>query len=475
MDRRSAGTWWRARWAIGVLLLAGLIGCDSPTKSDDPAILSITVSATVNPLARLVTVTLAEPGRARLTWGATGTPVLTLVGDSLSAQHRFLITRLRANTSYTLEAQVEGSTAAPVRTPLEVGALPPNLAAATFTATGTPTLPVSVIEIVSATGLAGLLMVEDGQIVGHLPISSGSLFGATRRANGQFVLLDPLHGLVVQTAGGEEVARLPHPSATLVTPYGRIHHDVIATPRNTLLFIANETQRVGTDSIVGEALWEWTPEANLVVKRWTSFTELDWTTLKGSRSAIGNWLHGNGINIGPRGNVVMSLRNADHVISIAPDWSRIEWRLGGPTGTLTVPEGDRFWGQHYVSEPTAGRLLVFDNGFDRPGAAFSRAIEYAIDPVAGTATKVWEYRPSPDIYAALVGSARRLSNGNTVALFGMLAGQSASTGPITAHEVTPTGTVVWRLNAGGTLTRLYRVTPMSTIAGEVPGTFRDTR
>lgn len=463
---------WSAWGAIGLAMLIGALGCDSPTKTDDPAILSITVSTTVNPLARVVTVTLAEPGRARLTWGATGTPVLTLLGDSLSAQHRFLVTRLRANTSYTLEALVEGASAAPVRTPLEVGALPPNLAAATFTATGTPTLPVSVIEIVSATGLAGLLMVEEGRIVGHLPITSGSLFGSTRRANGQFVLLDPLNGLVVQTAGGEEIARLPHPSTALPTPYERIHHDVIATPRNTLLFIANETRLVGVDSIVGEALWEWTPESNTIIKRWSSFTELDWTTLRGSRSVPGNWLHGNGINIGPRGNVVMSLRNADHVISIAPDWSRIEWRLGGPTGTLALADADRFWGQHYVSEPTAGRLLVFDNGFDRPGAAFSRAIEYAIDPVARTATKVWEYRPSPDIYAALVGSARRLSNGNTVVLFGMLAGQSASTGPIVAQEVTAGGTVVWSLAAGGTLTRLYRVTPVSSIAGETVGTFR---
>jgi len=463
------------RLLMGVLAV-GLLACDTPTKSDDPEILSIVAATTVNPMARIVTVTLAEPGRARLTWGATGTPVLTLLGDSLSAQHRFLVTRLRANTSYTLEARLENSSAAPVRTPLEIGALPPNLAAATFTTTGTPTEPVAVIEITSATGLAGLLMVEEGKIVGHLPISSGSLFGAARRANGQFVLLDPLHGLVVQNAAGEEIRRLPLPSASVPTPYGRIHHDVIATPRNTILFIANETQLVGTDSIVGEALWEWTPESNAIVKRWSSFTELDWNTLKGSRSTPGNWLHGNGINFGPRGNVVMSLRNADHVISIAPDWSRIEWRLGGPTGTLTLPEADRSWGQHYVSEPTAGRILVFDNGYDRPGAKFSRAIEYAIDPVARTATKVWEYRPAPDIYASLVGSARRLSNGNTVVLFGMLAGQTESTGPIVAHEVSPnTGAVVWTLAAGGTLNRLYRLTPMRTIAGEVPGTFRGAK
>jgi len=150
---------------------------------------------------------------------------------------------------------------------------------------------------------------------------------------------------------------------------------------------------------------------------------------------------------GARGNVVMSLRNINQVISIASDFKSVEWRIGGDNPTLTVPDGDRFFGQHYVSEPQLNRLVVYDNGFERPGCVappaapcYTRTIEYSIDPVAKTATKVWEYRHSPDIYAALVGSARRLSNGNTVVLFGMSV-QSESSGPITAVEVDAAGAV----------------------------------
>jgi hypothetical protein len=54
----------------------------------------------------------------------------------------------------------------------------------------------------------------------------------------------------------------------------------------------------------------------------------------------------------------------------------------------------------------------------------------------------------------------------------MLQGHNGSSGPITAVEVSSTGAVRWRLTAGGTLTRLYRITPVNAVAGETEGTFR---
>ena len=71
-----------------------------------------------------------------------------------------------------------------------------------------------------------------------------------------------------------------------------------------------------------------------------------------------------------------------------------------------------------------------------------------------------------------MGSARRLETGTTLVLFGMLQGHNGSSGPITAVEVSSTGAVRWRLTAGGTLTRLYRITPVNAVAGETEGTFR---
>jgi hypothetical protein len=454
---------------LAALVLAGA-ACDSPSgPGGRSAVIAVTVDTVVNPMVRAVTLTLKEPGPAQVTWGAAGTPVLTLTADSVSSVHRFLLPRLRAGRDYLLQGSVPGETATPLQVRFTTGALPPELAAIEINLTGTPTLPVALIEIAGSTQFQGLLMVEEGEVVGFLPMV-GSLFGARRRANGEIVLLDAAQGLVCYRIDGTVAHQLPQ--ADVGTPYGRIHHDVVATPDDRLLFIANETQLVGLDTVVGEALWEWTPETNAVVKKWSAFDFLDWTTLRGSRSVPGNWLHGNGLSFGPRGNVLMSLRNADQVISIAPDFGRLEWALGGTTGTLAVADSNRFWGQHYVSEPTEGRVLVFDNGFERPEGAYTRAIEYAIDASAGTATRVWQYRHEPDIYAALVGSARRQPGGNTVVLFGMLAGQIASSGPITAVEVRPDGALVWRLTFGPELTRLYRLTPVASVVGEQPGAFR---
>ena len=459
--------------ALFACLIACLIAACVESVAPPPPreVLAVAIDTTIMPLVRRVTVVMRAAGPATVTWGAAGTPVLALTADSVAFVHQFLVPRLRQARSYTVEASATGSTSAPVRATFATDSLPLVLRGIRINETGAPSLPVALIEVVGATQFGGLLMIEDGEIAGWLPLV-GSLFGATRRANGEITMLDAALGLTSYRLDGTLAHRLPQPTTTAPTLYGRIHHDVVATPQNTLLFIANDTRVLGAETVVGEALWEWSPETGTVRKRWNAFDFLDWNVLRGSRSVPGNWLHGNGLSYGPRGNVLMSLRNADQVISIAPDFSAVEWTLGGTNGTLAVADSNRFWGQHYASEPAAGRVLVFDNGFDRPGGSFSRAIEYQVSTTGNTAVKVWEYRGAPDIYASLVGSARRLPNGNTAIMFGMLAGQNGSTGPITAVEVTPAGAPVWRLTFGPELTRLYRITPVASLVGEVSGVFR---
>ncbi len=454
------------------LTIGGASGCSDSVAPVPGSVAGITIDSAAGPITRSVTVRMDQPAPVAVTYGAAGTPVLTLLADSASIEHRLTLPRLRAERSYRVQASVPGGLTAPLDAAFATGALPPELAEIEFTVTGTPSLPVALVEVVGAPRTGGLLIVEEGVIVGAMPVTNGALFGMTRRENGHIVLLDPELGLVVRRLDGTLAHRLPQPGPDAPAGYGRIHHDVTATPRNTILFIANETEPVDGVPVVGEALWEWNPEAGTVVRRWSAFDHLDFAPGQGARSNAGNWLHGNGISFGPRGNVLMSLRNIDQVISIAPDFSRVEWRLGGVGGTLALPDGDRFWGQHYVTEPSPNRVLVYDNGFERPGGAYTRAIEYAIDAGRGTATRIWQYRHAPDITASLVGSTQRLPTGNTVVLFGMLAGQNGSTGPIAAVEVTPSGAVAWRLTFGPQLTRVYRLTPVGSLAGEVPGQFR---
>jgi hypothetical protein len=452
--------------SISALCLA--VACDDPL-SPGAGIREVAIDTSAGPISRTVSVHLESPGPVEVTYGASGTPVLTLTADSVSEHHRLLLPRLRAQREYLIEVATPGNT--PLRLTFRTGALPPEIAEIQFHTTGQPSLPVSIVEVVAATRFSGLLIVEDGEVVGHMPVI-GSLFGTTRRANGDIVLVDPVRGLVSRRLDGSIVHRLPQPDSAPGAAYGRIHHDVTTTPGNTLLFIANETQPVEGEFIVGEALWEWNPEAGTVARRWSAFDHLDWQTERGARSTAANWLHGNGVSFGPRGNILLSLRNVDQVISISPDFSMVEWKLGGVNGTLAVGQEDRFLGQHYVSEPSLNRVLIYDNGFNRPGGSYTRAIEYRIDMGTATAARVWQYRHTPDIYAALVGSAIRLPNGNTSVLFGMSQGEMASTGPLTAVEVNPAGAVQWRMTVGPQLSRLYRVTPVASLLGERAGAFR---
>ncbi|MCR4340300.1 MAG: aryl-sulfate sulfotransferase [Gemmatimonadaceae bacterium] len=461
-----------------------LSSCEDPADPLPSGVLSVSIDSSAGPITRFATITLERPAPVRVTYGATGTPVLTITADSNAAVHRIWLPRLRAGSEYTIEAGVPADGGVHVAE-FGTGSLPADVAEIELEEIGTPTAPVALVEIASAGappgGFTGLLMVERGEVVGYIRVP-GALFGSTRRANGEIVVVHPTFGLMRHRPDGSVIDQLTQPP--LGVTYRRIHHDVTATPSNTLLFIANDTLTIDGTHVIGESLWEWTPETGAVVKRWSSFDHLDWRTERGppgSRSVPGNWLHGNGIKYGPRGNVVMSLRNISQVISISPDFSTVEWRLGGASPTIPLTEAERFFGQHYVSEPALNRILVYDNGFARPGCAthtdaacFTRAVEYEINPVAKTATQKWEYRHSPNkIYADLVGSAIRLSNGNTVVLFGMFGPgepnvpSPLSSGPRTAVEVNEAGAVRWRLNfLSDNPTRIYRVTPAASLVGE---------
>jgi hypothetical protein len=459
------------RAALLCIAIGALVSCDK-TPVEPPAtgdVVSVLIEETPSPFVRAVTVTLARAANARVTWGATNTTILTQTADSASTTHRFLIPRLRANRTYVVEVSIPGDVAPTYHASFVTQPLQLALASVALADSGTGTRPLALVDVAGGSGFGGLLVIEDGEIVGHLPIA-GSLFGSTRRANGEIVLLDAVLGLTSFTIDGTLVERLEQADAT--SPYRRIHHDVLATPTNRVLFIADDTATITDTLVTGESIWEWDPATGEVEKKFSAFDHLDWKTFRGPRSSVGNWLHGNGINFGPRGNIVMSLRNADYVISIAPDFGSVEWSLGGPAGTLGIAPEDRFYGQHFISEPTEGKVLIFDNGVER-APPYTRVVEYAVDTDADTVTKVWEYRHDPDIFAALVGSARRLENGNTVAVFGMLAGHNGSSGPITAVEVTGAGVVTWRLTFGGSVTRIYRVNTVTSLIGEMPGEFID--
>jgi hypothetical protein len=339
----------------------------------------------------------------------------------------------------------------PERDPIED--LPHDLAAVLFTASGRPTSPYVLLEIQNSPGFRGFVAVDgQGRPVWYFRTVGGPL-GATQRANGNFVFLDSSRGLVEVTAAGHVIHELrqePRP--------GRfVHHDVAATPQNTILFIAEDARPWPDTLVTGDAVWEWLPETGETWRRWSSFDELVPELDRGPRSRATDWVHANSVSIGPTGRILVSSPFLNQVLGIAPDFGSLEWRLGGVRATISVD--DAFSGQHTAAEVSPGHVLVFDNGFERVEERYSRAVEYEI--IGTTARNVWEWRPPRDNWSTLISSARRLPNGNTLIGFGLRANANlGSTGPIEVYEVSPAGDILWHLVLDGAVRSMYRATPL---------------
>lgn len=118
----------------------------------------------------------------------------------------------------------------------------------------------------------------------------------------------------------------------------------------------------------------------------------------------------------------MSLRHLNQIVSIAPDFSSLQWRLGGSSSDFSFPDPkDRFYFQHTARVLPNGNILLFDNGNERPlpeGGTYSRALELELDLEQMEARKVWEYRFSPGLFAQCCSSVERLANGNSLLVFG---------------------------------------------------------
>lgn len=328
--------------------------------------------------------------------------------------------------------------------------LPADLQQIKITATGALSPTYALVHLFAEKGYKGYVLVDSGgHIVWHYRTKDYP-FGSGRRKNGNFVFMDKGYGLVEVDRTGAIVHELKQRD-----PEHEMHHGIVVTPRDTVLYLAFDTEPFDGKPLKGEAIWEWNPDTGEDVKRWRSWDHLS-PALDRSKRTAGEWLHANSLEIGSRGSILFSSHYIDQTISIASDWKSIEWRLGGVRPTITIPADQRASAQHTPAEVAPNRILMFDNRTDLPGR-YSRAVEYEI--TGDTARTAWQWRPAKDNYSSAVGSARRLKNGNTLIAFGMVAGRNGSSGPTEAYEVTPDGKVAWHLVVEGVMT-LFRVEPI---------------
>ncbi len=456
---------------IAIPLLAGLAACSditTPRPLSAPLLTVNRVSVdTTQSGAILLDVSAPAFATIRVTYWCDDAAPLMVTAVEQQSVTRVSLPRLEAGERYrysTVAVNVAGVPGPASEGEFATLPLPDDLAQVQFTASGAPTEPLAMLEVNGH--FRGLVAVDGAGRPVWWFRTQGSPQGVARRANGNFVLDDNRSALVEITPGGDVVHTLPLSGGGPVG--GWSHHDVLVTPANTVLFLAQDTRAVGDSTLTGDAIWEWNPESGALARRFSTFDAFDPSLDVGTHSIRTDWLHANSLAYGDHGNVILSLNWIDQVVSIAPDFASLEWRLGGRGSTIAVDADASFQGQHTAQLLPNGHVLMFDDERDRGAAlGYSRALELSLE--GGKARRVWSYRATPDIYTPYMGSARRLPNGNSLVHFSMPAGMSGATGPVSTQEVTPGGTVVWRLvatNLGG-VGAIYRATPMESIADEV--------
>ena len=211
-----------------------------------------------------------------------------------------------------------------------------------------------------------------------------------------------------------------------VNGYGTDDHELVVMPDGSYFLIGGASQTVDMSRYVTGG----NPTASVqdnVVQQFTAADELifqwrawDYMNILGQQQFIDltaasfDFPHMNSIDVDDDGQILLSSRSSSECTKINRDTGEVIWRLGGAQGTLTFVNdplnGPRQ--QHGFRALGHGHYILFDDG-NLHSPSVSRAVEYAVDPVAKTASLVWQFRDTPDKYAYYMGNVQRLTNGNT--------------------------------------------------------------
>jgi hypothetical protein len=193
---------------------------------------------------------------------------------------------------------------------------------------------------------------------------------------------------------------------------------------------------------------------HVVFDGWQHFGVADWREYPTTAAA---WAqpsdldHPNALSFAPDGSLLVSYRNLDAVLDLDPDTGAVRWQLGGRGSQLSFV-GDPLGGfsaQHYVRLLSNGNLLLYDNGVGHMPQQ-TRVAEYTLDVGAHTATLIWQFHHTPELFTPVVGSVQRLANHDTFIGWGAAG---------VASFVTVDGQVLWEatLQKGSTGVAFYRL------------------
>lgn len=496
--------------------LNGSIGTDTCTSgsgidnaagcevSDIPTPLS--ANATILPTNSLIAQidgTMGLPGDVYVEYheAAGGDTFRSQAEASSGTDYLTNVLRLRADTAYDFQIIGQNNTGEWSSGPggsFTTGSLPAGLADATFTVqSGAPVGTELVLMDFDDPDFRGLVAIDgEGYIVWYLDTTAD--YGTTAMAqkpNGNVVFIaeqDGLSGylLIEVTPLGEIVDQVEEQQCP-TTNHGSWHHELQVISDHEVMVLGRELQDSFNDPTrlqEGDTINIWDQNTDIVTEKWNVFDFFDpltertpdsdltsgavWKGCSGTET-IQDWTHGNAATVAQdgSGDILYSARHLDQITSIAPDFQSLNWRLGGPNGDFTFPDpSDKFYHQHASFELPNGNILLWDNGNGRPageGGQYSRALELHLDFNTMEATKVWEYRHTPDLFTGCCSNSIRLDNGNTLMVFGSNFQQPDCCRTFNIVEADAAGNTVWEVTEQAPLKPIqYRVYPADSILGE---------
>lgn len=130
-----------------------------------------------------------------------------------------------------------------------------------------------------------------------------------------------------------------------------------------------------------------------------------------------DFVHGNSVELDTDGNLFISLRSTNQILKINRSTGAVMWIFGGKRNQFDLGGDEGFTDQHDFRRLPNGNVSLWDNG-DRRTPQHARAVEYKLDEVAKKATKVWEYRETPDFRSWHSGNFQRYAVGGGMMSWG---------------------------------------------------------
>jgi hypothetical protein len=298
----------------------------------------------------------------------------------------------------------------------------------------------------------------DGSIVKDL-IPSGDCF---RRINDTLIGHATYGGVYLYNTDYSDNHRYSFIKDTPEDTYAPEFHDFLITPSHNALLFGVDTVIMDLSaypngntntSVRAMVIEEIDKQTNEIVWLWKT---IDY--LKPWESALNNfggdfidYVHCNALSYDTDGNVILGSPIMHEVTKIQYPAGNILWRLGGKKNQFTFINDEGFQSHHHAVIAENGHLTMFDNGK-------ARAVEYIIDPIQKTATKVWDMVNPAGAPSPFFGSHQILPNGNRLISWGYV--QTTDAHPIVS-EIAPDGTTVFgiiKTSGFGGYYRAYKYT-----------------